>query len=134
VVLQRASQTAISAAVHRAAHQVFDSDPKILEDPIAVGLVPETAESVLRSDASRFDRPIERRLRANFVLRSRFAEDQLEDAANRGVRQYVILGAGLDTFAYRRRNWVESRCGAVAVGRTYLFPPLSAGGASLVQP
>jgi methyltransferase (TIGR00027 family) len=107
VVLHRASKTAIGAAVHRAAHQVFDAEPKILDDPIAVGLVPETFESVLRSDAARFQQPNERRLRANFVLRSRFAEDQLENAAKRGVMQYLVLGAGLDTFAYRQPDWAR---------------------------
>jgi methyltransferase (TIGR00027 family) len=105
VALHRASQTAIGAAIHRAAHQVFDAEPKILDDSIVVGLVPETLESVLRSDATRFHEPNERRLRANFVLRSRFAEDQLENAARRGVTQYVALGAGLDTFAYRQPDW-----------------------------
>jgi methyltransferase (TIGR00027 family) len=107
VVPHRASKTAISAAVHRAAHQVFDAEPKILDDPIAVGLVPETLESVLRSDASWFHQPNERRLRANFVLRSRFAEDQLKKAADSGVMQYVVLGAGLDTFAYRQPEWAH---------------------------
>lgn len=105
MALLRASKTAIGAAVHRAAHQVFDAEPKILDDSIVVGLVPETLESVLRSDAVRFHQPNERRLRANFVLRSRFAEDQLENAARRGLTQYVVLGAGLDTFAYRQPHW-----------------------------
>jgi methyltransferase (TIGR00027 family) len=107
MALHRASKTATSAAVHRAAHQVFDAEPKILDDPIAVGLVPETVESVLRLDGANFHQPNERRLRANFVLRSRFAEDQLANAAKRGVIQYVVLGAGLDTFAYRQPDWAH---------------------------
>jgi methyltransferase (TIGR00027 family) len=47
-------------------------------------------------------------LRSHIVLRSRFAEDQLEDAAARGVRQYVILGAGYDTFIVRQPEWARS--------------------------
>jgi methyltransferase (TIGR00027 family) len=105
MTLHRASKTAITTAVNRAAHQVFDDEPKILDDPISVGLVPEASESALRADALRFQEPKVRRLRANFVLRSRFAEDQLEKAANGGATQYVILGAGLDTFAYRQPHW-----------------------------
>jgi len=40
-------------------------------------------------------------------LRSRYAEDCLAEAFTRGLRQYVILGAGLDTFAYRQPNWAS---------------------------
>jgi methyltransferase (TIGR00027 family) len=105
MTLHRASKTAVTAAVNRAAHQVFDGKPKILDDPISVGLVPEAAESALRADALRFREPKLRRLRANLVLRSRFTEDQLQKAAKGGVTQYVILGAGLDTFAYRQPRW-----------------------------
>ena len=51
--------------------------------------------------------PSARRLRAHVVLRSRFAEDRLADAVRRGVRQYVLLGAGLDTFAFRQPEWAR---------------------------
>lgn len=47
-------------------------------------------------------------IRSHVVLRSRYAEDQLWAAASRGVRQYVILGAGYDTFAYRQPVWAAS--------------------------
>ncbi len=46
--------------------------------------------------------PVARALRTEVVVRGRYAEDRLEEAVKRGVRQYVILGAGLDTFAYRQ--------------------------------
>jgi methyltransferase (TIGR00027 family) len=52
--------------------------------------------------------PSARRLRAHVLLRSRFAEDRLADAVRRGVRQYVLLGAGLDTFALRQPGWARS--------------------------
>jgi methyltransferase (TIGR00027 family) len=73
--------------------------PKILEDPLALRIVGANAESALRANLWRFQKS--RFLRAFIVLRSRYAEDELARAIQRGVRQYVILGAGLDTFGYR---------------------------------
>jgi len=105
---QRASQTAIRVAVQRAAHQVLDGEPKILNDRICVGLFPEASEAVLRDSARHYHQPSMRRSRANYVLQSRFAEDRLEDAAKRGVSQFLLLGAGLDTFAYRQPKWAQS--------------------------
>lgn len=94
----RPSETAQRAAMHRAAHQLLDS-PKILDDPLALRIIGAEAESALRSNLEEFR--IFRFLRAFLVLRSRYAEDELAKAMERGGRQYVILGAGLDTFAYR---------------------------------
>jgi len=94
----RPSATAQEAAIHRAAHQLLDA-PKILDDPLALRIIGADAESVLRANLCRFQR--NRFLRAFIVLRSRYAEDELARAIQRGVRQYVILGAGLDTFGYR---------------------------------
>ena len=42
------------------------------------------------------------------MLRSRYAEDRLAEAVRRGIKQYVLLGAGLDTFAYRQSEWAAS--------------------------
>ena len=86
------SRTAIGVARRRAAHQVLDS-PKVFDDPLAIAIaggVPDVDETI----AGRY-------LRAFIAVRSRFAEDQLAAAIARGVRQYVVLGAGLDTYAYR---------------------------------
>ncbi len=94
----RPSATALGAALHRAAHQLLDV-PKILDDPLALRIIGANAESVLRANLWRFQKS--RFLRAFIVLRSRYAEDELACAIQRGVRQYVILGAGLDTFGYR---------------------------------
>jgi methyltransferase (TIGR00027 family) len=102
-----ASRTAISVAVLRAAHQLLDGEPKVLADPVAVGLVQEASEAALRAEADRLQRPCERRARADKVLRSRYAEDRFEEAARRGVTQCVVLGAGLDTFAYRQPPWAR---------------------------
>ncbi len=94
----RPSATAQSAAIHRAAHQLLDV-PKVLDDPLALRIIGAKAETELRSNPARSQKS--RFMRAFIVLRSRYAEDELARAIQRGVRQYVILGAGLDTFAYR---------------------------------
>jgi methyltransferase (TIGR00027 family) len=82
----------------RAAHQVLDQ-PKVLADPLSLSVLgPHGAADV----GSRGHRGrLSRHLRAFVVARSRFVEDELAQAVQRGVRQYVLLGAGLDTFAYR---------------------------------
>jgi methyltransferase (TIGR00027 family) len=93
----RTSMTALGVASRRAAHQILDDSPKVLDDPIAVPILgPEFfADPVRHAD------PRSRAFRAYMVARSRYAEDNLASAVAAGVTQYVILGAGLDTFAYR---------------------------------
>jgi methyltransferase (TIGR00027 family) len=90
------SATAQGAAVLRALHQVIDY-PRILDDPLAVPIIGSEGARGLQAAA---DRQVHG-LRAFIALRSRYAEDRLAAAVERGVRQYVVLGAGLDTFAYR---------------------------------
>ncbi len=75
--------------------------PVILDDPVARLLVDDEARRTLDADPGVFQVPALRRLRASIVVRGRYAEDALADAVARGVRQYVLLGAGLDSFAYR---------------------------------
>ena len=94
----RPSETAQGAAVLRAAHQILDA-PRILNDPLALRIIGATSRSRLLSAPALFQGG--RSLRASVALRSRFAEDELAQAVHRGIRQYVVLGAGLDTFAYR---------------------------------
>jgi methyltransferase (TIGR00027 family) len=96
----RHSQTAYRVALSRAAHQILDV-PKVLDDPIALSIIGAEGAAVIRKGGPQFESGLGRRLRSIFVARSRFAEDELAEAIKRGVRQYVILGAGLDTFAYR---------------------------------
>ena len=96
----RPSQTAYRVAISRAAHQILDT-PKVLDDPIALSIVGAEGAAIIHAGGRHFESALARRLRAFFVARSRFAEDELAEAIKRGVRQYVILGAGLDTFAYR---------------------------------
>jgi methyltransferase (TIGR00027 family) len=96
----RPSLTALRVAMSRAAHQLFD-DPKVLDDPVALRVIGTAREEEIRADPHRFEATLARFLRAFLVARSRVAEGALADAVRRGVGQYVILGAGLDTFAYR---------------------------------
>jgi methyltransferase (TIGR00027 family) len=95
----RPSRTALRVATRRAAHQLFDS-PKVLEDPLAVRIIGREVAGTLSSIADRLS-PSARYMRAFMAARARFAEDELALAVRRGVTQFVILGAGLDTFAYR---------------------------------
>jgi methyltransferase (TIGR00027 family) len=94
------SKTALRVALRRAAHQLHDS-PVVFDDPMAVALLGATYAEELRRTPLREDRPFSISLRAFLVARSRYAEDNLRKAVERGVEQYVLLGAGLDTFAYR---------------------------------
>jgi methyltransferase (TIGR00027 family) len=97
----RPSRTAMRVAMRRAAHQLFDAPPLVLDDPVAVPIIgPEAVAKVSASAAKQRGR-IARSARAFMVARSRFAEDALARAVARGTGQFVILGAGLDTFAYR---------------------------------
>ena len=94
------SRTAYAVALSRAAHQLFDL-PRVFEDPVALTILGPKAISGIRAAESRFTHRFARYLRAFLVARSRLAEDALGEAVARGVRQYVVLGAGLDTFAHR---------------------------------
>ncbi len=97
---QREEFMGLNVANDRAAHQLLDH-PKILEDPLALRIIGAEAESKLRLSLARFQGPAQRAFRAGVMVRNRYAEDELARSLQRGVSQYVILGAGLDTFAYR---------------------------------
>jgi methyltransferase (TIGR00027 family) len=84
----------------RAAHQLLDR-PKVFDDPMALRIVGAQGEIAIRLGTWGLKTRFARCLRAFVVARSRIAEDELSAAVSRGVRQYVILGAGFDTFAYR---------------------------------
>jgi methyltransferase (TIGR00027 family) len=126
----RPSTTATIAAMIRAAHLLWDDAPKIFQDPLALGLSgvesPGALQATLRA------RQAEPYNYAGVLVRQRYAEDELATAMRRGVGQYVILGAGLDSFAYRRpdlatllrvfevdhpatQQWKRARLGALSV-------------------
>jgi len=95
------SRTAILAAVHRAAHFLIDDPPKILADPFARAFAGFSSDHELLAVVDSYAFPDFVAHRAMFALRNRYAEDQLAAAVASGTGQYVILGAGLDSFAYR---------------------------------
>jgi len=88
--------------VRRAAHQLLDR-PLVFEDPFALKIIgPDAAAATL----AKADGRVSGSFRAFMAVRSRYSEDELANAVARGVRQYVVLGAGLDTFAWRN-PWPE---------------------------
>jgi methyltransferase (TIGR00027 family) len=91
----------------RAAHQLVDDEPLILTDLVVLRLLGHEAIEAIRGDSSLRSNPRFAAFRAHIVLRNRYAEDCLSEAVERGVRQYVLLGAGYDTFAYRQPGWAE---------------------------
>ena len=88
-------------AIHRAVHQLLDS-PRVLDDPLALRILGLADAAAVQANLNRYQDPASRGLRTSLVVRSRLAEDEWAMAAARGARQCVILGAGLDTYAYRR--------------------------------
>jgi methyltransferase (TIGR00027 family) len=114
-----ASRTALATSLMRAAHTRLDPNP-LINDPWGDRLVPESARDMFRKAAlagmdadaltramaspdSIIDESLRRsRAYANVITRTRFAEDALQLAVTRGIRQYVLIGAGFDSFALRR--------------------------------
>lgn len=91
--------TAVRVALWRALHTQVDAPPHVFDDEIGLRLAAPPEDWRSRGDMHpEGTRPF----RASIVARARFVEDVVVDAAKHGVRQYVILGAGLDTFAQRR--------------------------------
>jgi methyltransferase (TIGR00027 family) len=97
----------LRSAIRRAAHQLLD-DPLIFNDPVVVGLVPEASEPAIRDALDDPGALVSKLFRCLFAMRSRFAEDRLANAAARGVHQYVMVGAGLDTFPWRQPNFAKT--------------------------
>ena len=88
-------QTAARVALWRALHVLADAPPHVLVDEVGLALVAPEPGWRERPDMSPFTRPF----RASILARARFVEDLVTERASQGVGQYVILGAGLDTFA-----------------------------------
>jgi methyltransferase (TIGR00027 family) len=91
--------TAVRVALWRAIHLEADAAPPVFEDDVGLKLVAPDADWRQRPD---MDPGFTRPFRASIVARARFVEDLLLERLAQGVAQYVILGAGLDTFAQRR--------------------------------
>ncbi len=95
------SESALTAAAARAAHLLVDAAPPIFEDSLAAPLLGDRADELLDYHRNHGAHPILAAARAQVVLRSRYAEDRVADGLTRDIRQYVLLGAGLDSFGYR---------------------------------
>ena len=95
------SLTALTAAAARAAHLIVDNEPVIFADTLAQAMLGERAEELISYHLAHGTHPVLASARAQVTCRSRYAEDRLADAIGRGIGQYVLLGAGLDSFAYR---------------------------------
>jgi methyltransferase (TIGR00027 family) len=104
---QKPSDTAALTAILRAAHQIADDEPRIVDDPIAVVLVDDAARERIATRPAALFSPALMIPRAAVLLRSRYAEDLLAKAVAQGVGQFVILGAGLDTFAFRQPEFAR---------------------------
>ena len=95
------SQTALAAAAARAAHLVVDHEPLIFRHPVAADLIGAPGAEMVGYHRHSGDHIVLAGTRAQVTVRSRWAEGRLGTLAAGGLDQYVILGAGLDSFAYR---------------------------------
>jgi methyltransferase (TIGR00027 family) len=120
------SLTAMMCAYLRACHATYD-DPKIFDDFLAYRLIPNENRVLIEQGLTKHlkQKAPERAAsfpdqasamkwmtramnsRSNLLSRARYTEDNLEVAVRHGARQYVILGAGLDTFAFRRLDLLD---------------------------
>jgi methyltransferase (TIGR00027 family) len=123
----KASHTALGTAYLRAAHQLLEAKPLLFDDPVALSLLGSDALQLIQNTAANYRTPKMLALRAHVVLRSRFTEDRLAAAVSRGITQYVILGAGFDTFALRQPSWAQilkiievDHSGTQTVKRSYI--------------
>ena len=103
----KSSATSLGVASLRAAHQLIDGEPRLLHDPVILRLLGPSFEERVWQGPDAFRAPVSAGLRSHVLLRSRYAEDCLAEAYQRGVRQYVLLGAGLDTYAWRQAPGLE---------------------------
>ncbi|RDI63872.1 class I SAM-dependent methyltransferase [Nocardia pseudobrasiliensis] len=138
------SRTALVTAYARAYHQIADR-PRIFIDPLAASLLGVTPAQLIELGTPTTDHPVnavaDRSRRLFFATRARFAEDRVAASVAAGVRQVVILGAGLDTFAYRNARpdvrvyevdhpatqaWKRERLAAAGIDRpdTLAFVPV----------
>lgn len=106
--------TAVRVALWRALHARLDPPPHVFEDEIGLQLAAPDEGWRSRPD---MDPEGTKPFRAAIVARARFIEDLVAGQASRGVRQYVILGAGLDTFAQRRPD-IASRLRVFEIDRS----------------
>jgi methyltransferase (TIGR00027 family) len=105
--MRKPSRTAINSAIWRAMHPLLDDEPKILVDPYARAFAGFSNDEELINANDKHPLAHIRWMRTQFPLRNRYTEEELVAAMEAGVTQYVILGAGLDSFAYRRGDLMQ---------------------------
>jgi len=101
------SKTALGVGALRAMHRIVDAEPWVIDDPLSLALFGDAARHMVERDPAWVTEPMKIALRGHVLARSAFAEDRLRAAVARGVRQYVALGAGYDTLAYRQPPWLD---------------------------
>ncbi|GGK74184.1 class I SAM-dependent methyltransferase [Mangrovihabitans endophyticus] len=102
-IVAEPSSTAVRTALWRALHVQHDAPPAVFDDQLGLRLADPGGDWRRRPDMDPDDNPF---ARAAVITRARYAEDLVAESVGRGVGQYVILGAGLDTFAQRRTDLV----------------------------
>ncbi len=107
--------TAVRTALWRALHVQIDAKPHIIEDEIGLKLIAPPNGWQERPDIK-----YTKRLRASIIARARFIEDLIIEQSKKGISQYVILGAGLDTFAQRRPD-IASKLQIYEIDRSDTF-------------
>src|ERR1700753_2016980 len=95
------SPTALTAAAARAAHLLVDGEPHIFTDSLAATVLGDQADPLLEYHRLNGRHEVLAGARVMVTARSRYTEDRLAAAVARGITQYVLLGAGLDHFAWR---------------------------------
>lgn len=125
--------SALRVAAIRAAHQLLDS-PLVFDDPLAVAILGAEEEAALRADPARYNHPMLKSLRGSLVVRGRLAEDEWARSRGRGVRQFVVLGAGLDTCAYRHAGGDGSRVYEVDLPATQAWKRECLRAAGIAEP
>lgn len=110
---QQASRTALATAFARAVHVYLDPPPPVLDDRLSIRLLPASLRRAVLGQKLLVPEWLRRGgrgdtffgpMRAQIVVRARYAEDCLAEARRDGVTRYVVLGAGLDTYALRQPN------------------------------
>jgi methyltransferase (TIGR00027 family) len=103
-----ASRTALATALMRAAHTRLDPHP-LIDDPWGDRLVPESVKRAMAPSDAMLDESLMRsQSYANVITRTRYTEDALQAAVARGIRQYVLIGAGFDSFSLRRPEFAAN--------------------------
>lgn len=99
--LPEPNNTAVRTALWRALHVQTDPAPHLLTDTLGLTLIDPAEGWQNRPD---MDKEFTKRVRVSIATRARFVEDLVEEHSQHGISQYIILGAGLDTFAQRRSD------------------------------